>query len=81
MNLLGSFVQILQMKSSRWVFRLDRGFDVRRGWCGVAWRSEVRAVVSFFRTLRATGYCAIAKARHPIGNWVIGVPLGNPSST
>jgi hypothetical protein len=28
-----------------------------------------------------TGYCAIAKARHPNGNWVIGVSLGNPSAT
>jgi len=28
-----------------------------------------------------TGYCAIAKARHPKGNWVIGVSLGNPSAT
>jgi len=28
-----------------------------------------------------TGYCAIAKARHPNGNWIIGVSLGNASAT
>ena len=42
---------------------------------------DTARLLGFLAATDVTGYGAIAVARHPNGNWVIGVSLGNRSAT